>query len=75
MAHKTLTISEEAYNALARVKSKDESFTKVILRLTGRRSKGNLLQYIRSVAPNDELADKLEKVLEERSRIRLRTAR
>ena len=75
MAHKTLTISEEAYNALARVKSKDESFTKVILRLTGRRSKGNLLQYIRSVAPNDELADRLEKVLEERSRIRLRTAR
>jgi predicted CopG family antitoxin len=75
MAHKTLTISEEAYNALARVKSKDESFTKVILRLTGRRSKGNLLQYIKSVGPNDELADRLEKVLEERSRIRLRTAR
>lgn len=73
MAHKTLTISEEAYNALARVKTKDESFTKVILRLTGKRAKGNLLEYIRSVAPNNELADRLEKVLEERGRIRLRT--
>ncbi len=48
MAHKTLTISEEAYNALARIKSKDESFTKVILRLAERKSKDNLLDYVRS---------------------------
>lgn len=73
MAHKTLTISEEAYNALARVKGKDESFTKVILRLTGKKTKGNLLEYIKSIGPNNELADRLEKVLEERGRIRLRT--
>ncbi|HEY4823049.1 MAG TPA: antitoxin VapB family protein [Candidatus Bathyarchaeia archaeon] len=71
MAHKTLTISEEAYNALARVKSKDESFTKVILRLTGKKAKGNLLEYIKSIGPNNELADRLEIVLAERSRIRL----
>ena len=73
MARKTLTISEEAYDALARLKSKDESFTKVILRLTGKRAKGNLLEYIRSIGPDNELADRLEKVLEERSRIRLGT--
>ncbi len=69
MAHKTLTISEEAYNALARLKSKDESFTKVILRLVPRKSKGNLLEYIRSFAPDNELADRLEKVLEKRQKI------
>jgi predicted CopG family antitoxin len=41
MAHKTLTISE-AYNALARLKTKDESFTKVILRLAKKKTKGSL---------------------------------
>ncbi len=71
MAHKTLTISEEAYNALARLKSKDESFTKVILRLAQKKTKGNLLDYVRSIAPDNELADRVEEVLEERRTIRL----
>src|SRR6267378_8147359 len=66
MAHKTLTISEEAYNALAKQrKSEDESFTKVILRLAKKDeddSAGRLLEYIRSMPPADELADKLEEV-------------
>ena len=74
MAHKTLTISEEAYNALARVKSKDESFTKVILRLAQKKTKGNLLDYVRSMPPDEELAARLEKVLEKRSLIRLRAS-
>ena len=34
MAHKTLTISEEAYEALASMKAEKESFTDVVLRLT-----------------------------------------
>jgi predicted CopG family antitoxin len=72
MAHKTLTISEEAYNALARIKSKDESFTKVILRLAQRRSKGNLLEYVRSFPADNELADKIEEVLKKRGSIRIR---
>ena len=74
MAHKTLTISEEAYNALARVKGKDESFTKVILRLAQRRISGDLLDYRRSVGPNEELASAIEKVLEKRRSIQLRAA-
>ncbi|MGP8069918.1 MAG: antitoxin VapB family protein [Candidatus Bathyarchaeia archaeon] len=36
MAHKTLTISEEAYSALYRSKSPGEASTKVILRLTAK---------------------------------------
>lgn len=66
MAHKTLTISEEAYNALSRIKTKDESFTKTILRLTKKRSAGNLLDYVRSFSPDEELASAVEKVLQKR---------
>ena len=74
MAHKTLTISEEAYNALSMVKGKDESFTKVILRLAKRRSRGDLLDYVRSLPPNEELASAIERVLEKRKFIRLRAS-
>ncbi len=74
MAHKTLTISEEAYDALSRVKGKDESFTKTILRLTRKRAAGNLLDYIRSFSPDEELASAVENVLEKRGRVRLRAA-
>jgi predicted CopG family antitoxin len=35
MAHKTLTISEEAYNSLVHLKKEGESFTDLINRITG----------------------------------------
>lgn len=57
---------------MARVKSKDESFTKVILRLARKRPAGNLLDYVRSFSPDEELASALESVLEKRGRIRFR---
>ncbi len=75
MTRKTLAISMEAYSALVRVKGKNESFSDVILRLVGKRAKGNLLEYIRSIAPNHELADSIEKVLKKRNSIHLRSAR
>ena len=75
MVHKTLTISEEAYNALSRLKTRDESFTKVILRLARKKAGGNLLEYVRSIPMEErkELADSIEKALERRSSIRLRS--
>src|SRR5205807_1197479 len=73
MAHKTLTISEEAYNALAQIKGRDESFTKAILRLTNKKAAGNLLDYVRSFSPDEELASAVEKVLEKRGKLRLRS--
>jgi predicted CopG family antitoxin len=68
MGHKTLTISEEAYEALARMKKERESFTEAILRLTEKNEKGTLLDYVLSLDPDEEFAEELEKVVEERSK-------
>lgn len=75
MAHKTLTISEEAYAALSRLKSRGESFTDVIVRLTAKTRKGSLLDYVRSLHPDEEFAEGLEEIVRSRERIRLRNIR
>ena len=63
-----MTISEEAYEALARMKKERESFTEAILRLTEKNEKGTLLDYVLSLDPDEEFAEELEKVVEERSK-------
>lgn len=63
-----MTISEEAYEALARMKKERESFTEAILRLTKKNEKGTLLDYVLSLDPDEEFAEELEKVVEERSK-------
>jgi len=79
MAHKTLTISEEAYNALVRQrKSSDESFTKIILRLTNQDqddSAQRLMDYLRSDPPSEDFVNRLREVVEEREKIQLGTYR
>jgi predicted CopG family antitoxin len=75
MAHKTLTISEEAYSALYRLKSRGESFTEVILRLTAKTKRGNLLDYVRSIEPDEEFAEALEGIVSGRERTRIRGVR
>ncbi len=60
MAHKTLTISEEAYNALSNLKNENESFTDVILRLSKQKEMGKLSDLIRKIAPDNELASNVE---------------
>ncbi len=75
MAHKTLTISEEAYTALSRLKSRGESFTDLILKLTRKTKKGSLLDYVRSVPPDEEFAEALEEIVRGRERTRLRSIR
>lgn len=71
MAHKTITISEEAYEALAGLKAARESFTDVILKIVKKRKEGTLLDYVRSVDPDEEFAKTLEEVVKERKRISL----
>jgi predicted CopG family antitoxin len=74
MAHKTITVSEEAYEALAEAKAAKESFTDVILRILKKKQEGTLLDYVRSVEPDEEFARTLEDVLKERDRISLAAA-
>lgn len=45
MAHKTLTISEEAYSALAELKNEGESFTELIKRITKPLKKKRLSEF------------------------------
>ncbi|MCX6653641.1 MAG: antitoxin VapB family protein [Candidatus Bathyarchaeota archaeon] len=69
MGHRTLTVSDEAYNALFKMKKERESFTETILRLTKRTEKGTLLDYIKTLAPDEEFAATLEAVVEDRKNI------
>lgn len=69
MGHRTLTVSDEAYNALAKMKKERESFTETILRLTKRIERGTLLDYIKTLEPDEEFAATLEAVVEERNNI------
>ena len=75
MAHKTITISEEAYRALKRLKQPNESFTRVILRLTQpKRTTQDLLTYLTQLGPQHELAQAIEDAYHERRLIELREA-
>jgi predicted CopG family antitoxin len=64
MAHKTITISEEAYQSLVRHKTQNESFTKAILRPTsGKGSARSLLDLLERLPRSEDLADNVEKVM------------
>ena len=75
MAHKTLTISEDAYNALDRMKGKKESFTEVILRIAKKKRDGTLMDYLKGLKPDGEFAETLEDIINERRTISLKAAR
>ncbi len=73
MAHKTITISEEAYRALKRMRHPNESFTRVILRLTrSGKSARDLLDFLKKMGPQNELADAIEAAYRERRLVALR---
>jgi len=46
MAHKTLTISEEAYEGLAELKKEGESFNELIMRITAPLRKKHLSEFV-----------------------------
>jgi predicted CopG family antitoxin len=73
MAHKTITISEEAYNALAIIKDPNESFTDVILRLASKKGDPKaLLEFLEKMQPDEELARNIEGAMKETRAAKLR---
>jgi predicted CopG family antitoxin len=73
MGHKTITISDDAYEALARARNDNESFTKVILRLTSEKTRAStLLEHLMSSHADEELARSVENVMQRSRRARLR---
>lgn len=75
MAHKTITISDDAYEALARSRLANESFTKVILRLTSGRGKAAaLLGHLEGSRTDEDLAASLERAMRRTRSAELRPA-
>ncbi len=72
MGRRTLKVSEEAYNALLKMKKENESFTETILQLLKEVKKGTLLDYIKTLEPDEEFAAVLETVVVERETITTR---
>jgi len=73
MAHKTITISEQAYRSLARLKSDKESFTEAILRLTSEKgSASSLLDLLENLPRSEDLAKNVEVAMKRIRTVKLR---
>jgi len=72
MPYKSITVSEEAYRALERIKEGKESFTDAILRLARRDNARRLLEILDRLGPDEELAASIERVYRRRRTIRPR---
>ena len=66
MVTKTITITEDAYKALANDKNKDESFSEVILRTHKRKGNiGDIMKFAGAWADmSDETAEKIKRNIE-----------
>lgn len=65
MPSRTLTITDEAYKALKAQKKDSESFTDVILRLTGNKGSARKLLEMMDEMHSPDLADRVEEATKE----------
>ena len=75
MADRSVTVSEEAYRALQRIKEGKESFTDAILRLARKDSARKLVNVLERLDPDENLAVSIERAYGRRGRVRPREAR
>ena len=75
MGHRTITISDEAYRELSKMKRERESFTEVVLRLaSGRGSAKALSGYLEGLSSTEDLAASIESATERTSKASLTRA-
>lgn len=63
MGHKTITISEEAYNLLAKIKLENESFTDVIIRMVSKLNRKPLTWFAGKWAGDQSELDNILRVI------------
>ena len=66
---KNISLSEDVYALLNSIKSKDESFSEVIRRLTGNRNKGRLIEIIDLYPELSDVSEYEESIKELRKQI------
>ena len=72
MSHKTITLSEDAYNALNTLRKGKESFTDVILRKFSESKSRDLLNYVKAMEIDQEtliLASDVEEIYKNRDKV------
>lgn len=73
MGHKTVSLSDEAYEALKRKKREDESFNDLILRLVSEQEQKDILSLAGTWHGSDEETKKiLETIYENRKQTKLK---
>lgn len=72
MPYRSITLSEEAYRALDRMKQGKESFTDLVLRLSRRNNARELLDVLGRLGPDEGLSGSVERVYRLRGRVRPR---
>lgn len=65
MTQKTLSLTKEAYEHLSRLKRKDESFSQLILRLTGDANRNDIMAFA-GIWKDDNEWDAIEKQIYQR---------
>lgn len=76
MSHKTITLSEEAYNTLNRLRRGEESFTDAILRKFAGSKSRNLADYVKAMEIDKEtliLASDVEAIYKNRNKVKMET--
>ena len=68
---KVISVSDEAYERLSRIKGRD-SFTGTILRLTNPKKKKTLLDVVREMKPNEELARNTDEAIKTLRKMKFR---